>query len=112
MSVRENGWRLCLAGFAGSWLVLAQPAVGQEDQATPVAVVSQPRPVTAGHPLASRAALLDSTQRIAAAGDTLRAAAIRARLAEGGFKPGEGGWLRGDSEAALGGTLTQPTARH
>src|SRR5204862_3107972 len=60
-------------------LALARPAASQEDQAPPVAPPSPPpRELTTGHPLASRSAVLDSAQRIAAAGDTLRAAAIRA----------------------------------
>src|SRR6267154_1176843 len=77
----------------------------------PVAPPSpSPRELTTGHPLASRSALLDSAQRIAAAGDTLRAAAIRARLTEGDFQPGERIWMRVDSEPALSDTFTVTTA--
>jgi len=95
-----------------SLLALARPAAGQEDQAPPVAPPSpQPREVTTGHPLASRSALLDSAQRIAAAGDTLRAAAIRARVTEGDFQAGERVWMRVDSEPALSDTFTVTTAR-
>ena len=92
-------------------LALARPAAGQEDQAPPVAPPSPPpRELTTGHPLASRSALLDSVQRIAAAGDTIRAAAIRARLTEGDFQPGERIWMRVDSEPALSDTFTVTTA--
>jgi protein involved in polysaccharide export with SLBB domain len=66
--------------------------------------------LTTGHPLASRAALEDSAQRIAAAGDSLRAAAIRVRLAQGDFQPGERIWMRVDSEPALSDTFTVTTA--
>ena len=111
MSQATNRWRrgAVLVGLA--WLAAARPATGQEDQAPPVAPPPPPRELTAGHPLASRATLLDSAQRIAAAGDTVRAGAIRARLAEGDFQAGERVWLRVDSEPALSDTFTVTTAR-
>ena len=92
MSQRTNMWRRGAVLLGLSCLAVARPATGQEDQAAPVA--PSPRELTAGHPLASRATLLDSAQRGAAAGDPVRAAAIRARLAEGDFQPGERVWLR------------------
>jgi protein involved in polysaccharide export with SLBB domain len=97
-----------LSGLA--CLALAGTATGQEDQAPPVASPPAPRELTTGHPLASRASLVDSAQRIAAAGDTLRAAAIRSRLTEGDFQPGERIWMRVDSEPALSDTFTVTTA--
>jgi protein involved in polysaccharide export with SLBB domain len=94
-----------------SWLAVARPAPGQDEQPPPQPAPPQaPREVGAGHPLASRAALVDSAQRSAAAGDTVRAAAIRARLATGDFQPGERIWMRVDSEPALSDTFTVTTA--
>src|SRR5690348_15797804 len=88
---------------------LARPAAGQEDQAAP-AGPPPPRGLTTGHPLASRDARGDSGRCIAAAGDTLRAAAIRTRLSDRDFQPGERIWMRVDSEPALSETTTVTTA--
>lgn len=89
-----------------SLLAVAPPITAQQDEGPPPPEAPPPAPLSVGHPLASRAALQDTTRRVAAAGDTLRAAAIRSRLEEGDFKPGERVWLRVDSEPALSDTFT------
>ncbi len=108
MSERVNIWERGVTVAVCVLLALAPPAAAQEGDAPPPPdtppVASGPQSV--GHPLASRAALQDTTRRIAAAGDTLRAAAIRSRLEEGDFKPGERVWMRVDSEPALSDTFT------
>jgi protein involved in polysaccharide export with SLBB domain len=110
MSRGTSPWWRGAVVLALSCLVLARPAAGQEDQAPPLASPPAPGELAAGHALASRAALLDSAQRSAAAGDTVRAAAIRARLAAGDFHPGERIWMQVDSEPALSDTFTVTTA--
>jgi len=94
-------------------LLAVVPPVGAQQDDAPLPPDAQPQvsPLSVGHPLASRAALEDTTRRIAAAGDTLRAAAIRSRLEEGDFKPGERVWLRVDSEPALSDTFTVTPGR-
>ena len=113
MSQRTNMWRRGAVLLGLSWLAVVRPAAGQEDQGPPPSapVAAPPRELPAGHPLASRATLQDSAQRIAAAGDAARAAVIRARLADGDFQPGERVWMRVDSEPALSDTFTVTTAR-
>ena len=110
MSKRSGRWGRCAVLAGMWWLAVARPAAGQEDQAPPPAPPPAPPEIVAGHPLATRSALLDSAQRNAAAGDTVRAAAIRTRLATGDFQPGERIWMRVDSEPALSDTFTVTTA--
>lgn len=110
MSKRTGRWWRCAVLAGMWWLAVAQPAAGQEDQLPPPAPPPAAPELVAGHPLATRAALLDSAQRNAAAGDTVRAAAIRKRLVTGDFQPGERIWMHVDSEPALSDTFTVTTA--
>ena len=86
--------------LAAIWsLAVATPAMAQDHAGDP------------DRPLATRQALETAAGQLEAKGDSQRAAAIRARLVEGDFQPGDRVLLRVDSEPALSDTFTVTPGR-
>src|SRR5213596_640664 len=86
--------------FAAVWsLAVATPAMAQDHAGDP------------DRPLATRQVLETAAGQLEAKGDSQRAAAIRARLADGDFQPGDRVLLRVDSEPALSDTFTVTPGR-